>query len=88
MWRIERWCKISEQGLIRQINVCKKQIEDLEEELGLIKKESDKLKEVEEETNKKIRMIKKEIDGLNEQLASLEKEDDTILQKKIFIPWF
>ena len=47
MWRIKRWYKISEEGLIKQINICKKQIKDLEDELGLIKEEGKKLKRLE-----------------------------------------
>ena len=48
-------------------------------------KKSKKLKEAEDETDKRIKTIKKEIDGLKEQLYLLEKEE-TLPHKQIYQP--
>lgn len=77
------WFKISKEELIKQINICKNQIADLEGKLINIDEEIKKFKNVKDDTLNHIKNIKKEIDGLKEDLLKLEKED--ILAEKHFL---
>lgn len=74
---------ISKEELIRQINTCKTQINDLEENLKTLNVESKKLKQIQDDTHAYISNIKKEISGLKAELFALEKKE--VIPEKKFL---
>ena len=74
---------ILKEEIIRQINTCKTQISDLEENLKNLNVEAKKLKQIQDDTHASISNIKKEISGLKRELFTLEKEE--VIPEKIFL---